>query len=275
MLTGLNCTSAQEIKETRVSSFNPKQEEMDRFFFDLGIQKIVDEEIQTVFRHVKRDSAIIKVPVQETVKSKKSEEEMARLAAEFITKIKNQRYELVAGLYEAFPEGSSLEASIREMYAVENRYLRLFTGVKVDTSYTYTFFFTPESNVVTPLSKVLCYFDQENGLSLISPRQQYSNNNRNQHIRIELEYAGFQPLINQKILKGGPVYRIPALCKLTVVHGDKLLYNSKLPINQMGSIYQLPIDVLNQNRYKIEFNAEDGNVIRLHSPDPVQAKPKK
>jgi hypothetical protein len=224
---------------------------------------------------VKRDSAIIKVPVQETVKSKKSEEEMARLTADFITKIKNQRYELVAGLYEAFPEGRSLEASIRELYDVETRYVRLFTGVKADTSYTFRFFFTPESNIVMPFTKVLCYFDHENGLTPILPRQQYSNNNRNQQLRIELDYASYQPLINQKTLPGGPVYRIPALCNFLILHGDKPLFSSKIPVNQLGSVYQLPVDVLRQNNYKMEFDPETGNIMRMQSPDPVQAKPKK
>ncbi len=274
-LTGFNMVSAQLNAAKQKETFNARQEETDRFFYDLGIQKVVDEEIQTVFRHVKRDSTIIKVPVQETVKSKKSEEEMARLTAEFITKIKNQRYELVAGLYEAFPEGRSLEASIRELYDVENRYVQLFTGVSIDTTYSYKFFYTPEYEDVAPVSKVLCYFDHENGITLISPRQQYSNNNKNQQLRIEIDFAKLQPLTNQKIIPAGPVYRIPALCNLSVVHGDRVLYNSKLNINQMGTIFQLPIDVLNQNRYKIEFDPETGNMLKLQSPDPVQEKPKK
>lgn len=160
-LAGLNMPGAGgDIAAGAALSINqPVPLDLSYAFSDLGMQKIVNEELQTVYRHVKKDSTVIRVPVQETVKAKRNDDQMARLAAEFITKVKNLRFELVAGLYEAFPEGESLRASIDELYAVERRYLELFTGRTLDTTYTYTFAATPRESGAAPHAQLLCYFE--------------------------------------------------------------------------------------------------------------------
>ncbi len=275
VLTCFNCLSNNYPITTYPSINNRKPDELEMFFNDLGIVKIENEEIQTIYRHIKRDSTIIKIPIQETVKGIKSDEEMARQASEFITKIKNQRYELVAGLYEVFPEGASLKASIEEMYNVENRYLRLFTGVSIDTTYVLKFYFTPQENSITPIIKTLCYFDNETGPTLISNKQQYTNNNINQHLRLEIEYANYHPLSSQRITNGGLVYRIPALCNMKLLQGEETLSDIKLNINQLGNVFQLPVDVLNKNVYKIEIDSKTGNLKSINTTETYNTQIKK
>ncbi|MDD4746922.1 MAG: DUF4831 family protein [Salinivirgaceae bacterium] len=276
VLAGINTDiELNEISEMITENI-PSPKDLKVFFIDLGMQKILIEEIQTVYREIKTDSSVVKVPVKEYVKSKRNEEELARLAADFITRLKTLRFELVAGLYEVFPDGRSLEATIKEMYDVEKRYVELFTGVAKDTTYTYTFTYTPKHETETPLSKVLCYFDDESGVSLILPTQQYANNNKNQHFIVELNYDSYDPLIDQRITPGGPVYRIPALCNVILKVGDKPISMSKQYINQLGNVYQLPIDVLNSNKYQIEFDQQSGNIRRVNSPlEPVLPKKKR
>lgn len=266
-LTGFNIISETEYLNEQPVEITPKKEILEHLAVDIGMQQVINEETQTVYRHIKRDTTIVKVPVQEIVKKKRSDEEMARQVAEFINKIKNQRYELVAGLYESFPEGASLEASIREMYEVENRYIKLFTGTKADTTYSYKFYYTPEANTIMPIVKTLCYFDNETGATLITPNQQYTNNNINEQIRLELDYINYQPLISKNIEAGGPVYRIPAHLNLTISQGEKALYKSSLNINQLGCLMQLPVEVLNKNTYQIEFDPQTGNLKSIKSAD--------
>ena len=275
-LAGINTDiELNEISHLGVTNI-PCPKDLKVQFTDLGMQKILIEEIQTVYREIKTDSSVIKVPVKEYVKSKRNEEDLARSAADFITRLKTLRFELVAGLYEVFPDGRSLEATIKELYDVEKRYVELFTGVTRDTTYTYTFTYTPKQETETPLSKVLCYFDDESGVSLILPTQQYANNNKNQHFIVELNYDSYDPLINQRITPGGPVYRIPALCNVLLKVGDKPISMSKQYINQFGNVYQLPIDVLKSNKYQIEFDQKSGNVRRVNSPvEPDMSKKKK
>ena len=272
-LLGLNKDVEDGIIESHIESVVPIPVDLNAQFYDLGMQKILIEEIQTVYREIKKDSAVIKVPVKEYVKSKRNEEELARLASDFITRVKTLRFELVAGLYEVFPEGRSLEATIKELYSVEKRYLELFVGVEKDTTYTYTFTYIPETGIDTPKTKTLCYFDKETGISLISPKQMYTNNNRNQHFIVSLDYESYDPLVNQKISPGGPVYRIPALCNVELSIGDNPVYESKQYINQLGSVYQLPIDVLRSNKYQLEFDPQSGNIKRVKSPlEPILKK---
>ena len=275
-LAGINSEVELSEKSQVVAANIPCPKELKTQFTDLGMQKILIEEVQTVFREIKKDSTVIKVPVKEFVKSKRNEEDLARLAADFITRLKTLRFELVAGLYEVFPDGRSLEATIKELYNVEKRYMELFTGVIKDTTYTYTFTYTPKPGNQIPSSKVLCYFDDEYGVSLISPTQQYANNNKNEHFMVELNYDSSDPLINQRITPGGPVYRIPALCNVTLKVGDTPVSMSKQYINQLGNVYQLPVDVLKSNKYQIEFDQQSGNVMRVKSPvEPVLEKKKK
>lgn len=254
---------------------NPTQVELEGTFRDLGVIKIESEEIQTVYRHIQSDTAIIKVPVQETVRSLKSIEDMARHVSDFIIKIRNHRYELVAGLYEAFPEGESLKASIEEMYSVENRYMSLFAGVNIDTTYTFTFLFTPQGNSITPILKTLCYFDTETGITLINPDQQYSNDNISQQLRLEIEYANYHPIISQRVSNGGPVYRIPALCEVKILLGEEIVSSQMLSISQLGNTIQLPIDVLNNSDYKIEIDNETGNLKSITTEGGYSIKNKK
>ncbi|HOG19274.1 MAG TPA: DUF4831 family protein [Salinivirgaceae bacterium] len=275
VLTSFNAISDSIKNPPYPNVLNPTQVELDGSFRDLGVIKIESEEIQTVYRHIKSDTTIIKVPVQETVRSLKSIEDMARHVSDFIIKIRNHRYELVAGLYEAFPEGESLKASIEEMYSVENRYTNLFTGVNIDTTYTFKFLFTPQGNSITPILKTLCYFDAETGVTLISPNQQYSNDNINQHLRLEIEYANYHPITNQRVSSGGPVYRIPALCEVKVLLGEETLSTKLLSINQLGNILQLPIDVLNNSNYKVEIDRKTGNLKSITTESSYDTKNKK
>jgi len=260
VLTSFNAVGDSINKPPHPNVLNPTQVELEGIFRDLGVIKIESEEIQTVYRHMKRDTSIIKVPVQETVRSQKSIEDMARHVSDFIIKIRNHRYELVAGLYEVFPEGESLKASIEEMYSVENRYTSLFTGVNIDTTYTFTFLFTPQGANITPILKTLCYFDTETGVTLITPNQQYSNENINQQLRLKIEYANYQPIISQKVSNGGPVYRIPALCKVKILLGERIVSSQLLSINQLGNTLQLPIDILSNSNYKVEIDGNTGNL---------------
>lgn len=275
VLTSFNAIS-DSIKKTEYPNvLNPTQVELEGGFIDLGVIKIESEEIQTVYRHIQSDTAIIKVPVQETVRSLKSIEDMARHVSDFIIKIRNHRYELVAGLYEAFPEGESLKASIEEMYNVENRYTSLFTGINIDTTYTFTFLFTPQGNSITPILKTLCYFDSETGVTLITPNQQYINDNINQQLRLEIEYANYHPIISQRVSNGGPVYRIPALCEVKILLGEEIVSSQMLSISQLGNTIQLPIDVLNNSDYKIEIDNETGNLKSITTEGGYSIKNKK
>lgn len=262
-LAGLNKKIPQPNLSKANTLNNHPSTSLDYLFADLGIDKYSDKITQTSYKQVKMDTAVVRVPVQETVTKTKNEEELARSAADFINKIKNSRFELVAGLYEVFPEGRSLEASIKEMYALENRYMELFLGKTTDTTCSYIFHVTPESNIATPFMENLCLFDPKTGVTLLKKEETKIENP--QALQIIIDYAAIHPLNNQRISHGGPAYRVPMLCDVEVICNQETLQKTKININQLGYVYQLPIEVL-QKQFEIEFNPETGNLRNLTLP---------
>jgi len=243
----------------------PQPVELEGFFYDVSMQNMVEEEIRTVYRHIKRDSIETKIPTKETVKVQRNPEELSRLAAEFIQKIRNLRFELSAGLYETFPEGESLKISIQELYSVEQRYLQLFTGFSKDTIYTYRFVVTPD-NSAQPFTQTIFYFDEIDGPTLINKKIPYRNNNRNQHVEVEVS-CPINNIKSKVTFPGGIVYRIPGLCNVEISHQNKILYKTQHSINQKGTLMQLPHDVTRIPEIEIEYDPSTGNIQKIKLPD--------
>ncbi len=254
--------------------FQPPQPiEFEGYFYELGMANMVGEELRTTFQHVKKDTTTVRVPVRETVRIPKNTEELARLAAEFIQKLRNLRFELTAGLYESFPEGKSLQTSIEELYNVERRYLQLFTGYSKDTTYTYRLFITPPAQN-EPYTKVLCYFDTEEGLSLINKKIPYRNNNKNQHLVVEIGCPTI-PITGEVNFPGGFVYRIPTQCETELYLGNKLLYSAKHFINQRGTLIQLPHEISRNPNIEFLIDEKSGTLYQFQSTQPAIPQKKK
>jgi hypothetical protein len=237
------------------------------------MEPMLEEITKTTYKYVKRDTVEVPIPVQEVQKSKKSEEILARSAADFIRKIKILRFDLASGSYEAFPEGRSLEASIKELYAVENRYMELFLGKTVDTTYKYIFYVTPAGTTVKqPFSTVLCYLDNDEGI--VIPRKLLIKRKGMEEIKFSVSLETKHPLTSPKINPAGPVYRIPALCDVVIQFKDTPLYRAKININQFGYVNQLPIEILQKNTNKIELDPETGNLKNIEIPLEINKKSK-
>jgi len=95
---------------------------------DLSIKRNLELNNDTTYKSVFRDSVYVKIPVIKQQLVRKSAEEKAEEAANYIIKIRKRKFKLFSGQYDYMPEGEALEVAVKELEKLENEYLSLFTG---------------------------------------------------------------------------------------------------------------------------------------------------
>jgi hypothetical protein len=107
------------------------------------------------------DSVVTYIPVSKTKTVSKSVEMQAREAAEFITKIRADRYALLIGVQEVPYSKEALAYMIGKLDTLESNYLKLFTGYTLENEYSYTFTVIPDN----PTEKSFVFaIDRETGV---------------------------------------------------------------------------------------------------------------
>ena len=120
------------------------------------------EDVEEVYTETKIvDSVVTYIPVSKTKTVSKSVEMQAREAADFITKIRNDRYALLTGAQEVPYSKEVMSYMIGKLDTLESNYLKLFTGYTLENEYNYTFTVIP----VNPTEKSFIFaIDRENGV---------------------------------------------------------------------------------------------------------------
>jgi len=228
-------------------------------YTDLSVKRNFREESSTMTKRVKKDTSYIKIPVQKTSIIKKSIQEKAEEAANFMIKLRKRRFKLIAGIYEKFPESEALNTMICELDSLENEYLSLFTGKTITEVMNYSYDHVPGQNN-SPVS--LCYFSEENGISA-------DNTNKGKPVLIEVInecktdslHAYQDRLMSNKKGNNGIFYRIPDHAIINIFAGNSIIASSRLLIAQYGSVVSLPACILKKR--SVEFYPEYGSIRKI------------
>ncbi|MBQ9436160.1 MAG: DUF4831 family protein [Bacteroidales bacterium] len=187
------------------------------------------------------NGVVVQVPVNQTKIVSKSLDKQAQEAADFIMKIRSDRYDLTAGTQEVAYPKETMEYMVQELNRLEKNYMDLFTGLTVKDELHYTVFVVPEEGA------------SEQFAFAVDPQQGFTDDANSTGNKYYLKYA-FQYDNRQaeaynltkwkvKNYKFNDGYRIrqalPAYVSLNV-GGHQLTMFGLYPVYQLGSIVILP-----------------------------------
>ena len=208
--------------------FNP-QPEAD--FGTRGVTSQTRTETRTIWKEVETDTAFVRMPVEEAYQVQKTPEMKAQEAADMILKARKERFNISTGNTDATFSGEALGAALAELDRVEKEYLTLFTGYTVAREQHGSFDVVP-----SPEDRMYRYaaFRLSNRDGLISEGAGSVYN-------LEFEPTEVVDPAPAKDTRNVVRYRIPAVCNVKLTNGGKTLFESRIPVYQLGleSLYPL------------------------------------
>ncbi len=169
MLTGVN-TSESTLYKNEAYSIHNKNFTKQEFpaFRDLSIKNNFKEVKKTTYKEIKTDSTIKKVPVYHSSSARKTKEEKAEEAANFIIKLRKRKFKLMAGMSDTEPPSNGIQNMINELEKLEEQYLQLFIGKKLSEQQTFTCAVVPKKG---KQKQILGYFSEANGFTIEKKQQ--------------------------------------------------------------------------------------------------------
>ncbi len=210
---------------------------------DLSIHPLVVEETRTVMRMVRQDTAFVNVPVLQRQSVTKNMEARAAEVADLIFELRSNRFKLISGDLDLFPDGKALEAIIGEFQRQEEEYLSLFTGKVFEKRHSFTFDYTPDANGEDDY-EILFRFSESEGVLT-------ANDVSGRPVTIEitaedktvnLERVSRSP--GEQERAGRLYYRVPNAAGVRITEGNSTLASRRVLISQRGNIVSLPPDFL-------------------------------
>ena len=218
----------------------------------------VFEKIDTIRRKVNIDTMTLERQYLKKTMVEKSPEQKAKEAADFLSKIKDNRFNLITGFQEVNYNKETLEFMDTQLKNLEREYLKLFTGVRIHKTMTFSYKYIPMPNQINteiPIfkfnkSKGVQDLDAMGGGKVITIRVQRVGNTNS--VSAYLQKAGKSPK------SSGFYYRIPEYARVTVKVDDNTQEEQQCLINQLGLITNLP-----SGKWKVLFHKETGSIKSL------------
>ena len=202
--------------------FNP-QPEAD--FGTRGVTSQTKTETRTIWKEVETDTAFVRVPVEEAYQVQKTPEMKAQEAADMVLKARRERFNISTGNTDATFSGEALGAAIAELDRVEKEYLTLFTGYTVSREQSGSFDIVPSASARKQQYAAFRLNGKE-GIVHDGPGTVY-------YLEFEpVEVSDGQAAVRDS--KNVVHYRIPAVCNVRLTTGGRTLFESRIPVYQLG-----------------------------------------
>ncbi len=207
------------------------------YFTDLSVNRNLREVTDTLYKTIIRDSSYVRVPVLRSHREAKTLEQKAEEAANFIIRIRNRRFRLLAGQNELFPEGDALAVSIEELDKLEKEYLQLFLGKRIKEKFKKSFIVVPDAGSESR-SYTFARFSPEAGLLKAddSAGKALELWIEPQHKVLNLPDATLEQNVKNQIF-----YRVPDIAEVKVQLVNEILYEKRSTVYQLGNILSYPV----------------------------------
>ena len=209
-----------------------------RYYSDLAYTETDDSFVETKIIN----GVVTQVPVSQTKMVSMSKEQQAQQAADYIAKIRKDRYDLIIGTQEVPYSKEAIELMVLELNRTEQNYLDLFTGFTIEEELHYTVETIPDgSNNNIPLFAI----NREEGFS----EGKSAINSDNYYLLLEPQLTNDQwiLLMDQKSgvekYKPNNGYRIRQSVPVNIsLWNDDMLRHKfgTVPVYQFGKIEVLP-----------------------------------
>ncbi len=214
----------------------------------------VFEKVDTIIRKVSIDTLTLERQILKRTMVDKSPEQKAREAADFIAKIKDNRFNLLTGYQEVSYNQETLEYMDTQLKLLEKEYMKLFTGISIQKSYTYDYKYIPFANQINteiPIFKFLSDrgvmdLDEMGGGAITINIQRVGNTN---------QVTNYLSRAIEEDENHGFYYRIPELARVNVTQPDGTQEETQCVINQLGVVTYLPA-----SKWKVNFHETSGSI---------------
>lgn len=215
------------------------------------------EKVDTIIRKVNIDTMSVERQYFKRTLIEKTPEQKAKEAADYISKIKENRFTLISGSQEVNYNKETLEYMDSQLKTMEKEYLKLFTGISLHKSMVFNYKYIPVANQINaevPIfkfirTKGIIDLDETGGKVVTIKVQRVGNTN---------SVAGYLQKASKESKSQGFSYRIPELARVTVKLDESTQKETQCLINQLGIVTYLPAD-----RWKATFHNQTGGIKNL------------
>lgn len=173
--------------------------------------------------------------VRQSVLVEKNTETKAKEAADMIFKIRSNRYRILVGDTDATYSGEAMKSAVDALEKLEKEYLSLFVGQSVALEQKASFELTP----VPGPEQMYVAFRLSDNEGLVSPD---NVSGKPYYLTLTPEPIA-EPTVYGKPSKPAAsiIYRIPAICGVTLSDGLGNILQTRIPVYQLGKECTYPI----------------------------------
>ena len=212
------------------------------------------EKVDTIIRKVNIDTMTLERQYLKRTVVEKSPEQKAKEASDYIVKIKDNRFNLISGFQEVNYNRETLEYMDTQLKQMEKEYLKLFTGISLHKTLTFSFYYTPNPNQVNTEVPIFKYMKSKGMMELDEPGGKIVTI-KVQRSGTTSAVAGFLKRRSESSKSHGFYYRIPELARVTVKVDENLTQETQCLVSQLGIVSFLPA-----NKWKVKFYKETGGI---------------
>jgi hypothetical protein len=201
------------------------------------------EKVDTIIRKVNIDTMTLERQYLKRTVIEKLPEQKAKEASDYIVKIKDNRFNLISGFQEVNYNRETLEYMDLQLKQMQTEYMKLFTGISLHRTLTFSFYYTPNPNQVNTEVPIFKYMKSKGMMELDEPGGKI--------VTIKVQRSG----TTWKNKDHGFYYRIPEMARVTVKMGENLTEETQCLVSQLGIVSFLP-----SNKWKVQFYKETGGI---------------
>ena len=213
------------------------------------------EKIDTIIRKVNIDTMTMERQYLKRTVVEKSPEQKAKEASDYISKIKDNRFNLISGFQEVNYNKETLEYMDSQLKILEKEYMKLFTGISIHKTLVFSFVYTPNPNQINAEMPVFKYSKTKGVIDLDEPGGKV--------VTVKIQRSGTTGTLSAFLKrttgdekkKHGFYYRVPELAKVTVKLDENLQDETQCLVSQLGVVTYLPV-----NKWKVRFYKETGGL---------------
>ncbi len=214
----------------------------------------VFEKVDTIIRKINIDTMTVERQYYKRTMVEKSPEQKAKEAADFISKIKENRFTLISGAQEVNYNKETLEYMDDQLNRMEKEYLKLFTGISVHKRLEFSYKYIPVPNQINteiPIfkflkSKGVIDLDEQGGKVVTIKVQRVGNTNT---------VANYLKKAVKESKVQGFSYRIPELARVAVKLDEDTQEETQCMVSQLGVVTNLPA-----GKWRVQFHKETGGI---------------
>lgn len=201
------------------------------------------EKVDTIIEKVNQDSVMVEKMTFKRSLVEKTPEQRAKEAADFIMKVKDNRFNLISGFQEVNYDKETFKNMNDELEKMENEYRKLFTGIIFTKKITYSFTYLPDPSRISD-STVLFRFSKLHGMLT-------ANDAYGEPISLIISKSGNTDELHKyqfgkdslKVSQHGFYYRIPDYAEVKLITPGTENIKGKFLISQYGVLTSMPADV--------------------------------